>query len=85
MTFTFGVFISVGSLALEETGLRRFPRAIDLMLLTGVAVLQNFSYRQLNILWRLRDIWQFLRRSRSRGAMTRKGFSPSAALVKANP
>lgn len=78
VSFTFGVVISVGSLALEESELRRFPRARDLVLLTGVAVLENFGYRQINNLWRLPGIWQYLRRSQSWGAMTRKGFgSPS--------
>lgn len=76
VSFTFGVVISVGALALEESQLRRFPRARDLMVLTLVAVLENFGYRQLNTLWRLRGIWQYLRRSQSWGTMTRKGFSP---------
>lgn len=74
MSFTFGVVISVGSLALEESELRRFPRARDLVLLTLVAVLENFGYRQLNTFWRLRGVWQYVRRSQSWGTMTRKGF-----------
>lgn len=74
VSFTFGVVISVGALALEESELRRFPRARDLVLLTLVAVLENFGYRQLNNVWRLRGIWQYLRRSQSWGTMTRKGF-----------
>ena len=78
VTFTFGVVISVGALALEESELRRFPRARHLLLLTAVAVLENFGYRQLNNLWRLRGLWQYLRRSQSWGAMTRKGFSSSS-------
>lgn len=78
VTFTFGVVISVGSLALEESELRRFPHARHLLLLTAVAVLENFGYRQLNNLWRLRGLWQYLRRSQSWGTMTRKGFTPSA-------
>ena len=78
VSFTFGVVISVGALALEESELRRFPRARDLLLLTGIAVLENFGYRQLNNLWRLRGVWQYLRRSQSWGTMTRRGFSPPA-------
>ena len=78
VSFTFGVVISVGALALEESELRRFPRAWNLVLLTAVAVLENFGYRQLNNLWRLWGLWQYLRRSQSWGTMTRKGFSPSA-------
>ncbi len=79
VSFTFGVVISVGALALEESELRRFPRARDLVLLTGVAVLENFGYRQLNNFWRLRGVWQYLNRSQSWGTMTRKGFGGTAA------
>jgi cellulose synthase/poly-beta-1,6-N-acetylglucosamine synthase-like glycosyltransferase len=75
LTFTYGVFISVGSLILEELELRRFPRAWHLMVLTLVAVLENFGYRQINSFWRLRGWWQFLRREQGWGKMTRAGFS----------
>lgn len=74
VSFTFGVVISVGALALEESELRRFPRARDLLLLTGMAVVENFGYRQINNIWRLRGVWQYLRKSQSWGSMTRKGF-----------
>lgn len=79
VSFTFGVVVSVGALALEESELRRFPRARDLVLLTVVAVVENFGYRQLNNVWRLRGVWQYLRRSQSWGTMTRKGFAPAPA------
>lgn len=77
VSFTFGVVISVGSLALEESELRRFPKATDLLILTAVAVIENFGYRQINNLWRLRGVWQYLRKSQSWGTMTRKGFRPA--------
>jgi cellulose synthase/poly-beta-1,6-N-acetylglucosamine synthase-like glycosyltransferase len=73
--FAFGVAISVGSLAIEEAELRRFPRARDLVILAGAAVLENFGYRQLNSYWRLKGMWQWLRGEHSWGSMTRKGFS----------
>lgn len=75
VSFTFGVVISVGALALEESELRRFPKATDLVVLTLAAVLENFGYRQINTFWRLRGVWQYLRKSKSWGTMTRKGFS----------
>lgn len=74
VTFTFGVFVSVANLILEEAELRRFPKARDLAILTLVAVVENFGYRQLSNFWRLRGYWQFLRRHEGWGAMTRKGF-----------
>ncbi|MBW3618534.1 MAG: glycosyltransferase family 2 protein [Proteobacteria bacterium] len=83
VSFTFGVAISVGSLCLEEAELRRFPRARDLLILTVAAVLENFGYRQLNNFWRLQGTWQFLRKSHSWGAMTRKGFGVTTAAAAA--
>jgi len=74
ITFTFGIFLSVATLILEEVELRRFPHASDLVALTLVAVVENFGYRQLSNVWRLRGLWQFLRKHQGWGQMTRKGF-----------
>jgi cellulose synthase/poly-beta-1,6-N-acetylglucosamine synthase-like glycosyltransferase len=74
VTFAFGVFVSVATLILEEAELRRFPNARDLAILTAVAVAENFGYRQLANIWRLRGWWQFLRKQQGWGTMTRKGF-----------
>ena len=77
ITFALGVFVSVATLILEEVGLRRFPRARDLAVLTVIAVLENFGYRQLSNFWRLRGFWQFLSKRQDWGPMKRKGFSQS--------
>ncbi|SMF61193.1 glycosyltransferase family 2 protein [Allosphingosinicella indica] len=74
VVFSFGVFVSVAALVLEEVQLRRLPRARDLAILTFVAVLENFGYRQINNLWRVKGYWQFLRKQQGWGEMTRKGF-----------
>jgi hypothetical protein len=74
ITFTFGIFVSVATLILEEVELRRFPRARDLAILTLVAIAENFGYRQLSNVWRVRGFWQFLRKQQGWGQMTRKGF-----------
>lgn len=75
LTFVFGVFISVGSLILEELELRRFPRAKDLFVLTLAAIVENFGYRQLNNLWRIEGWWRFVRGTKGNwGTMTRTGF-----------
>jgi cellulose synthase/poly-beta-1,6-N-acetylglucosamine synthase-like glycosyltransferase len=79
VTFTFGVFVSVATLILEEVQLRRFPRAREIAILAFVAVIENFGYRQLSNLWRLQGWWQFLRKQQSWGTMTRKGFGGSPA------
>ncbi len=72
--FLFGVFISVSALILEEMELRRCPRARDLAILATVAVVENFGYRQFNNYWRVVGWWQFIRRRKEWGEMTRKGF-----------
>ena len=76
VTFTFGIFVSVATLILEEVELRRFPRARDLAILTLVAVIENFGFRQLANFWRVRGWVQFLQRKKGWGEMTRKGFQP---------
>jgi cellulose synthase/poly-beta-1,6-N-acetylglucosamine synthase-like glycosyltransferase len=82
LTFAFGVAISAGALILEELELRRFPKILDLLRLVIAAVLENFGYRQLNNIWRVRGTFQFLRGKRSWGHLSRKGF---IAAPKAEP
>ncbi|MFN3946384.1 MAG: glycosyltransferase family 2 protein [Allosphingosinicella sp.] len=77
VTFTFGIFVSVATLILEEVQLRRFPKARDLAILTAVSVAENFGYRQVANLWRIRGWWQFLRKQQGWGQMSRKGFARS--------
>jgi cellulose synthase/poly-beta-1,6-N-acetylglucosamine synthase-like glycosyltransferase len=78
LTFALGVAISVGSLAIEEAELRRYPRASDIVTLALAAVLENFGYRQLNSLWRLHGLWQWLSGVHSWGEMSRRGFRSGA-------
>jgi cellulose synthase/poly-beta-1,6-N-acetylglucosamine synthase-like glycosyltransferase len=74
--FAFGVFISASSLILEELELKRLTNASELALLLGVAVVENFGYRQLTNVWRVIGWWEFLRGRTAWGEMTRKGFAP---------
>ncbi|MDN5926209.1 MAG: glycosyltransferase family 2 protein [Hyphomicrobiales bacterium] len=75
LVFTYGVCVSVCSLILEEAELQKFPRARDLAILTAAAVLENFGYRQINNLWRVKGYWQYLRADQSWGEMTRTGLA----------
>ncbi|MDX1490199.1 MAG: glycosyltransferase [Pseudohongiellaceae bacterium] len=77
LTFVFGIFISAGSLALEEISLHRIPKAKDLLRLGGGIIIENFGYRQLNNIWRVQGWWEFIRKKKSWGEMTRKGFQSS--------
>jgi cellulose synthase/poly-beta-1,6-N-acetylglucosamine synthase-like glycosyltransferase len=75
--FTFGLFLSVVTLILEEVELRRLPKARHLALLTLVSLAENFGYRQINNYWRVKGYYQFLRKRKGWGEMTRKGFQRS--------
>ena len=77
LNILFGVGLSVGALALEETEFRRACSQRDLLRLLGAVCVENLGYRQLNSFWRLRGFAQFLRGSQAWGAMTRKGFRPA--------
>lgn len=71
----FGALNSVAAVLLDELSFRRYPRLRDVSMLALVGVLENFGYRQLTTLWRIRGIVDFLRGKQSWGAMTRKGFA----------
>jgi cellulose synthase/poly-beta-1,6-N-acetylglucosamine synthase-like glycosyltransferase len=74
MVFLLGTFSSVASLVLSEAATRRYPDVSDLAKLSAAAFIENFGYRQLNGLWRLRGWWQFLRKDNRWEAMPRVGF-----------
>ncbi len=69
-----GVVLSVAAVALEEITFRRYPRLSDLALLFGLAVIENFGYRQLVTIWRVKGMAAFLAKKKGWGEMVRKGF-----------
>lgn len=56
----YGIFISLSALLLEEEELWRTPRSRDLIILTVIAIVENFGYRQLNNIWRVIGFIQFI-------------------------
>lgn len=78
LTFVFGTAMSVGTLALEERQLQRTPTAADLWRLAMAAVLENFGYRQVNLVYRIRGIWRHARQDSSWAAVPRVGFDRAA-------
>jgi hypothetical protein len=74
LTFVFGVGISTGAVVLQELHLRQFETRRDLLIVFLAAVTENFGYRQLCNLWRVRGAWQYLTGTKGWGAMPRKGL-----------
>jgi hypothetical protein len=47
----------------------------DLLLLAVAALLESFGYRQVNLVFRLRDMWRYFRKGSSWASAARAGFS----------
>lgn len=74
VAFILGVVLSISAVCLEEITFRRYPKRSDLFQLFIIGALENFGYRQLNTLWRVRGTLASLRGRGGWGVMTRKGF-----------
>lgn len=68
-----GMLISVISLSLEEVSFRSSNNAAELFLLFIIAIVENLGYRQLNALWRVTGIINWLTKADNKwGDMTRE-------------
>jgi cellulose synthase/poly-beta-1,6-N-acetylglucosamine synthase-like glycosyltransferase len=76
VAIVYGMLFSVGAVLLEEISFHRYPRARDLFKLIMYAVLENFGYRQMTVLWRIKGIIDYIRGVESWGTMQRTGFVP---------
>ena len=76
LAVAFGVFLSVAAILLEEISFRRYPSWEDLLKLLFHGILENFGFRQVLTLFKVKAFWDFLRRKRAWGRMDRTGFKP---------
>ncbi len=74
VALSFTVFISVSTLILEEIESRRFGSAGELAILTWISIAENFGYRQLANLWRMRGFYDYFRGNTGWQEIARKGF-----------
>ena len=81
MAVGLGLLNSVTALLLEEISFHIYPRPKHLLILLLVAAAENLGYRQLNSLWRLQGLleWVFGKQAKW-GEMTRKASLHSADL-----
>jgi len=76
--FSYGVLISIMSLLLEQDEIERFSNPKDLWLVLLTAVTENFGFRQICSIWRIRGLIQHFRgMTPTWGKMERKGFKVS--------
>ncbi len=74
VAFLTGVFLSVGSVLLEELSFHRYRGLRDLARILGYSLLEPVCYKQLMAYWRTLGIVDYLRRRKEWGEQTRRGF-----------
>ncbi len=60
----YGLILSVGSILLDELTYKPHTRLRDVFSITIHAVFENFGFRQLHFWWRLRGLFDYLRRNK---------------------
>jgi cellulose synthase/poly-beta-1,6-N-acetylglucosamine synthase-like glycosyltransferase len=74
VAYCIGIVLSMFTLLLEELSFRRYTGFANRVRLVTWAFLENFGFRQVTAVWRVRGAVRFLRGRTDWGAMVRKGF-----------
>lgn len=77
----YGLLTSLSAITLEELSFRKYKRRRDLLRLFWFALLEPFGFRQLTVLYRAQGFWNYFRRNKGWGVMTRERLAipaPSA-------
>ncbi|NOT32954.1 MAG: glycosyltransferase family 2 protein [Candidatus Eisenbacteria bacterium] len=70
-----GIVNSLLGLALETVVCPRYTRGREFLILMAYAVLENLGYRQLMAWFRVRGLWNAMRKRKAWGVMARKGHA----------
>jgi cellulose synthase/poly-beta-1,6-N-acetylglucosamine synthase-like glycosyltransferase len=76
----FGIVLSTSAVLLEEFTQRRYPRALDVIRLFVIAILENLGFKQLMTYWRVQGLVDGLKGKTGWGKMERKGFGGAPAV-----
>ena len=76
--YGYSLILTICTLALDEVIYHRYKGMNDRVFLLLWALLENFGYRQLTVIWRLRGLIKFLRGQTGWGAMERRSLKTSA-------
>jgi cellulose synthase/poly-beta-1,6-N-acetylglucosamine synthase-like glycosyltransferase len=79
VAYGYGMVLTTCSLLLEERAQVPYARFRDRLVLLPWVFLESFGYRQLTVVWRIRGIWNYLRRRTDWGQMSRAGFGTELA------
>jgi len=81
LAYAYGAILSIFTLVLEELSFLRYRHPSDRLLLLLWIIFENFGYRQITVLWRIRGILNYLRKRKHWGTMERRGFAAPAQPV----
>jgi cellulose synthase/poly-beta-1,6-N-acetylglucosamine synthase-like glycosyltransferase len=73
--YAFATVISIGSVLQEEVTYKRYNDWKDVVRLVSYCFFEHFPYRQLNMIWRLQGLWQYLRGDHEWKPLKRKGLA----------
>jgi cellulose synthase/poly-beta-1,6-N-acetylglucosamine synthase-like glycosyltransferase len=75
--YAFATLLSIGAVVLEEITFRRYHRWTDVARLLLYCLAEHFPYRQINMWWRLKGMWQYMRGNVAWEKSERSAFAPS--------
>jgi cellulose synthase/poly-beta-1,6-N-acetylglucosamine synthase-like glycosyltransferase len=77
--YAFATMISIGSVLLEELTYKRYNDWQDVIRLVSYCFVEHFPYRQMQMVWRLQGMWQYLRGDIAWGVLRRGGLQSAVA------
>ena len=77
--YAFATVISIGSVLLEELTYKRYNDWQDVIRLVTYCFVEHFPYRQMQMVWRLQGMWQYLRGDIAWGVLQRGGLQSAVA------
>jgi cellulose synthase/poly-beta-1,6-N-acetylglucosamine synthase-like glycosyltransferase len=77
--FAFATMISIGAVLLEEMTYRRYNRWSNVAKLILFCFVEHFPYRQLNMIWRIQGMWQYVRGDMEWRELKRIGLSAATS------
>jgi len=79
--YAFATAISIGSVLQEELTYRRYNDWPDVARLIAHCFLEHFPYRQLQMFFRLRGMWEYLTGDKAWKPLRRQGFEPQQKRI----
>ncbi len=71
----YGVILSIGAVLLEEYTFNKYPSLSQLIKLSFYAIIENFGFRQMTVLYRIEAIFGYRKLKNSWGRIQRQSFS----------